>query len=58
MESKDSKYCCICGKSFSGYGNNPYPVVKEENARCCDDCNRDIVIPARIIALALNSKKQ
>lgn len=40
--------CCICGRAFSGYGNNPDPVVKDENARCCDDCNASVVIPKRI----------
>lgn len=40
--------CCICGETFTGYGNNPYPVVKDKNARCCDDCNISVVIPARL----------
>ena len=40
--------CCICGKVFSGYGNNPWPVVKDEMARCCDHCNDTVVIPERI----------
>lgn len=40
--------CCICGKKFTGWGNNPYPVVKDENARCCDECNSTVVIPTRI----------
>ena len=39
--------CCICGKQFVGYGNNPWPVNDDENARCCDPCNIDVVIPAR-----------
>lgn len=43
--------CCICGAHCTGYGNNPYPVVKDENARCCDDCNLEAVIPARIANL-------
>ena len=38
--------CCICGKDFEGYGNNPAPVT--ENGRCCDDCNRNVVKPVRI----------
>lgn len=38
--------CCICGKEFYGYGNNPEPVKSE--GRCCDDCNETYVIPARI----------
>lgn len=24
---KDKKTCCICGKPFDGYGNNPAPVI-------------------------------
>ena len=36
---KEEHICCICGKEFKGYGNNPYPVNKEEGARCCDECN-------------------
>jgi len=40
--------CCICGKKFFGWGNNPYPVVEDENALCCDDCDMEYVVPARI----------
>ena len=47
MESK-TKICCICGKEFEGWGNNPWPVVKDEGAICCDECNAMFVIPARI----------
>ena len=43
--------CCICGDVFTGWGNNPYPVNKDENARCCNDCNSMHVIPARIAAM-------
>jgi len=39
--------CCLCGKMFEGYGNNPYPVQHEAGARCCDTCNATIVMPAR-----------
>ena len=38
--------CCICGKKFVGYGNNPAPYKK--SGRCCDQCNDDYVIPSRI----------
>ena len=38
--------CCICGKKFYGFGNNPIPV--KPNGRCCDDCNARVVIPARL----------
>lgn len=40
--------CCICGVTFEGYGNNPWPVVNDEDARCCDLCNSLEVVPARI----------
>lgn len=45
--------CCICGKTFKGYGNNTWPVVTDENARCCDDCNYSEVIPARLRAMGI-----
>lgn len=38
--------CCICGKPFQGFGNNPVPVRK--CGVCCTDCNYELVIPARI----------
>lgn len=40
--------CCICGKEIKGYGNNPWPINNDVEARCCDDCNYNVVIPARI----------
>lgn len=40
--------CCICGKKFTGFGNNPWPVVKDETARCCDECNSTKVLAARL----------
>lgn len=56
------KICCICGKKFSGWGNNPDPITDKdgnlfpENARCCDECNGMYVIPARIVALSNSNK--
>lgn len=43
--------CCICDGTFNGYGNNPWPVVEDKNARCCDQCNETKVIPARIVQI-------
>lgn len=37
--------CAICKKRFEGYGNNPRPV--KESGLCCDECNKNIVIPER-----------
>ena len=53
----DKKFiCCICGAECMGYGNNPYPVVEDREARCCDMCNATRVIPARRL-LAMESKE-
>lgn len=46
--NNEVKKCCICGMNFTGWGNNPWPVVKDEDATCCDDCDAMYVIPARI----------
>ena len=42
--------CCICGKEYTHFGNNPYPLTDDEEARCCKSCDFQYVIPARIIA--------
>lgn len=42
--------CSICGKTFDGYGNNPYPICDKDDfeSRCCDSCNATHVIQARM----------
>lgn len=35
------KTCCICGKEFIGYGNNPYPI--RSVGECCDSCNIEVI---------------
>lgn len=42
--------CCLCGREFEGYGNNPYPLCEESDyeSRCCNDCDSKFVVPARI----------
>ena len=42
------KVCCICGKEFRGWGNDPWPVNKRRNTVCCDECNVTKVLEARI----------
>jgi hypothetical protein len=37
--------CTICGRPYTRFGNNAEPI---NHGRCCDDCNRDIILPARI----------
>jgi hypothetical protein len=45
--------CVICKEKLMGFGNNAEPVRK---GICCDDCNREMVIPVRLISLWENRK--
>ena len=44
----DAGTCAICGGNYVLGGNNPFPVVKGEDACCCTRCNEEVVIPARL----------
>lgn len=44
--TEDKEICVLCGKHIVGYGNNPFPLADE--GKCCDECNKTKVIPARI----------
>lgn len=48
--SKKVRKCVICGKALKkgDYGNNPEPIKPYSSGVCCDECNRDKVIPARL----------
>lgn len=39
--------CCLCDDEIDGFGNNPSPL--KDDGRCCDKCNTEKVIPARIM---------
>ena len=41
--------CCLCGEEFEGYGNDPAPL--KDSGECCDRCNAEKVIPARLEAV-------
>lgn len=45
-EPEKPKECCLCGKPLDNFGNDPWPL--EDKGRCCDDCNTNLVVPARI----------
>ena len=45
--------CSICSEEIKGHGNNAEPI---NDGRCCDKCNMDKVIPARI-AMIMNPNK-
>lgn len=56
----EKQICCICGKPFEGYANNPEGAmwlnekgeVQEREfkpeERCCNECNKKYVIPGRV----------
>jgi len=50
---KQSFTCSICEQKTHGFGNNPDPVVTLPEARCCDSCNWDYVIKARIMMMGI-----
>lgn len=37
--------CCLCGKTYKGFGNNAWPLAE---GTCCDECNATKVIPERM----------
>ena len=41
----DKGTCCLCGNEYDNFGNNAQPV---KDGRCCDACNWEKVIPARL----------
>lgn len=51
---EDKKVCCICGKEFTGYSNNPSPLKDKdgkdypEGSVCCKECDIELVTPAKI----------
>lgn len=45
MNNNETKVCSICGRKYIGFGNNAWPIKTGE---CCDSCDLNIVIPARI----------
>lgn len=51
-EEDDESVCDICGETFFGFGNNPWPFDGE---RCCDRCN-GAVIKARFRIQKLGSE--
>lgn len=51
--SKKVRRCVICGKAFrkGEWGNNPEPVKPFSSGQCCDECNMNKVLPARLSPL-------
>lgn len=54
----EEKYICVfCGKKKTGWGNSCWPIINNENSRCCDKCNLHRVIPARLASLNVKENK-
>lgn len=45
--------CCLCNEPYEQYGNNPWPLVPDDDdiSRCCNNCNTIKVIPARLLSI-------
>lgn len=50
LGSTEIHVCSICHTPYQGYGNNADPY----DGRCCDQCNKQYVIPARIARVRKN----
>jgi hypothetical protein len=46
MNDSEDYYCVLCGEGIEEWGNNPEPVSSV--GRCCNACNWNEVIPARL----------
>lgn len=61
-QKKMTHRCCICGKEFSGYGNNPDPlknynkVFFKRDDVCCNECNDEFVLDYRLCCLTNDIK--
>ena len=47
--------CVICGRTKEEWGNNAIPVAC---GTCCDRCNRDVVLPARLRQVSLTKSSR
>ena len=45
-ENHGNRSCSICFKEIQGLGKDAKPI--KPNTRCCDDCHKMIVLPARL----------
>jgi hypothetical protein len=53
--STELPICSICQRWFTGYSCNAWPV---NEGRCCQECDDDIVIPARMMMMYRNRIKE
>jgi len=46
--------CCLCGEEYERFGNSARPL---KDGQCCDKCNYEKVIPARLKIFMEEKKK-
>lgn len=48
MEQKEDAFkCALCESDQNGRGHKLWPIDDDPLARCCDECNKEFIIPAR-----------
>lgn len=59
-KNQEKHVCCICGKEFTGWGNNPIGALDKDGKMvdfkdevCCDECNARYVLTARMFQMKL-----
>lgn len=52
MKKNDVCNCAVCNETILGMGNNPYPLIVDDEARVCDVCNIEYVIPIRLLRMS------
>ena len=50
MNTQREMECVICSNNIKDFGHNPDPI-NEGKGRCCNDCNINYVIPARLLSM-------
>lgn len=48
LQAGPTRWCAVCFAQLSPLeGNNPWPVIDDDDSFCCNDCNSQQVMPAR-----------
>jgi hypothetical protein len=51
----NKKICSICKKKYEGFGNNAEPI---NNGRCCDECNKIVLLERIKILMSRQGTKK
>jgi len=57
-DAKVTYKCAFCDEEHEGFGNDPWPVDMHLEHRVCDNCNSEIVIPARLEMLKNKNRNE